>query len=386
RADGVEDDVRARTGLLLDPYFSATKLAWLLDNVDGALALAASGQILAGTIDCWIIWRLTGGRVHATDATNASRTMLYNIHDGCWDPWLLDLFDVPETILPEVRDCTADFGHVDPALFGVGLPITGVAGDQHAATVGQACFAPGMIKSTYGTGAFLVLNTGDTPVTSESGLLTTLAYRIGGTSTYALEGSIFSAGSAVQWLRDGLGVIATASETESHAARLAHNKGVYLVPAFTGLGAPHWDAEARGLITGIGRDTGPSELARAALESVAYQTRDLIDSMFRDLGEAAPRPDQRVLRADGGMIANRWLMQFVADMAGLPVEAPQAPETTALGAAFLAGLGAGLIPDLDAVGARWRCAARYEPAMDEDARQTLYAGWQQALNRTLWSA
>ncbi|RMF11799.1 MAG: glycerol kinase [Alphaproteobacteria bacterium] len=386
RQEGLESEVRARTGLLLDPYFSATKLAWLLDNTDGARALAARGRLRAGTIDSWLVWRLTGGRVHATDATNASRTMLFNIHDGGWDPWLLDLFGVPADILPEVRDCAGHFGVTDPTLFGAEIPITGIAGDQQAATVGQACFAPGMIKATYGTGAFLLLNTGGNAVTSDGGLLATIAYQVDGQPVYAIEGSIFSAGSAVQWLRDALGLIRSAAETEAYAAGLPHNKGVYLVPAFTGLGAPHWDPEARGLITGIGRDTGPPELARAALESVAYQTRDLLEAMFAALGEAAPSTRERVLRADGGMTANRWLMQFLTDMVDMPVDVAVVTETTALGAAYLAGLGAGLLPDLDAIAARWQVAQRYRPRMDGAERDALYAGWQQALNRTLWSA
>lgn len=386
KGEGHEPEVRARTGLLLDPYFSATKIAWMLDHLEGARDMARAGTLHAGTIDSWINWHLTGGRTHVTDATNASRTMLYNIHEGRWDPWLLDLFDIPASLLPEVRDCAGLFGTTDKALFGAEIPITGVAGDQHAATVGQACFKPGMIKSTYGTGAFLVLNTGERAVMSEAGLLTTIAYRLKGRTTYALEGSVFSAGSAVQWLRDALGIIKSAPETEDYAAGLAHNKGVYLVPAFTGLGAPHWDPEARGLITGIGRDTGPRELARAALESVAYQTRDLTASMFRDLGDAAPAPADRVLRADGGMIANQWLMQFLADMLDMPVDVPVIAETTALGAGYLARLGAGMIDGPEDIAAAWRAARRYLPTMSAGTRDTLYAGWQQALNRTLWGA
>ena len=386
KAEGLEPEIRARTGLLLDPYFSATKITWMLEHTEGARSLAERGKLRAGTIDSWIIWQLTGGRAHLTDATNASRTMLYNIHEARWDSWLLDLFDIPVALLPEVRDCAGPFGVTDPGLFGAAMPITGVAGDQHAATVGQACFTPGMIKSTYGTGAFLVLNTGERAVMSEAGLLTTIAYRLNGRTTYALEGSVFSAGSAVQWLRDALGVIGSAPETEDHAADLDHSHGVYLVPAFTGLGAPHWDPEARGLITGIGRDTGPRELARAALESVAYQTRDLTRSMFEGLGDIAPPHADRVLRADGGMIANRWLMQFLADMVDMPVDVPVVAETTAMGAGFLARLGTGMLDGLDDIAALWRVAHRYRPAMDGDTREALYAGWQQALNRTLWSA
>ncbi len=382
RAAGMETFITERTGLLLDPYFSATKIAWLLDNVSGAREAAARGRLLFGTIDTFLLWRLTGGRVHATDATNASRTLLYNIHSGDWDADLLELFRIPPAILPEVRDSAADYGVTDKALFGQRLAIRGIAGDQQAATIGQACFAPGMVKSTYGTGSFLMLNTGAEAVASQNRLLTTVAYQLAGERTYALEGSIFNAGSTVQWLRDGLKVIAHASETEALAAGLSDNRGVYLVPAFTGLGAPHWDPAARGLIAGLTRDAGPAELARASLESVGYQTRDLLQAMAADLAESGRGADT-VLRADGGMIANQWLMQFLADMAGVPVDAPEVAETTALGAAYLAGLGAGLYDGLEDIAKRWRRARRFMPAISAEMRERLYDGWRQALQRTL---
>ncbi|RIK94920.1 MAG: glycerol kinase [Proteobacteria bacterium] len=382
REAGMEAFIAERTGLLLDPYFSATKIAWLLDNVSGAREAAGRGRLLFGTIDTFLLWRLSGGRTHATDATNASRTLLYNIHSGDWDDDLLELFRIPPAILPEVRDSAADFGVTAPSLFGARLAIRGIAGDQQAATIGQACFAPGMVKSTYGTGSFLMLNTGAEAVASRNRLLTTIAYQLAGRRTYALEGSIFNAGSTVQWLRDGLKVIAHASETEALAAGLPDNRGVYLVPAFTGLGAPHWDPAARGLIAGLTRDAGPAELARASLESVGYQTRDLLQAMAADLAESGRGADT-VLRADGGMIANQWLMQFLADMAGVPVDAPEVAETTALGAAYLAGLGAGLYDGLEDIAKRWRRARRFMPAMSAGLRDRLYDGWRRALQRTL---
>lgn len=381
RAAGFEDEVIRRTGLRLDPYFSATKIAWMLDRVPGARARAERGELRAGTIDSFLLWRLTGGRVHATDATNAARTLLYNIHDGCWDPWLMARFGVPLAILPEVRDSAADFGLTDPALFGTAFPIAGVAGDQQAAMIGQACFTPGMVKATYGTGAFILLNTGAEAVRSQHRLLTTIAYRLGGRVTYALEGSIFHAGSTVQWLRDGLKVIGAAAETEGLARSLAGNNGVYVVPAFSGLGAPHWAAEARGVLSGLTGATGAAELARAALEAVAYQTRDLLATMMTEFAggpEVTP-----VLRADGGMTANRWLMQFLADMVGAPVDAAAVAETTALGAAALAGLQVGVFDDLDDLARRWRRAGRFTPNMPAVTRDELYAGWRQALARAL---
>jgi glycerol kinase len=376
RAAGHEPLVAERTGLLLDPYFSATKVAWILDRVDGARERAERGELAFGTVDTFLVWRLTGGRVHATDATNASRTMLYDIHAGRWDPELLALLEVPASLLPEVRDCAGAFGDTDPTVLGTSLPITGIAGDQQAAAVGQACFAPGMIKSTYGTGCFVLLNTGESAVASRNRLLTTIAYRIDGRTTYALEGSIFVAGAAVQWLRDGLHVITDSSATEAMARGLDSNRGVYLVPAFTGLGAPHWDPHARGALFGLTRDTGPAELARAALESVCYQTRDLLAAMERD-GARAPA----ALRVDGGMVANEWLLQFLADILDVPVERPVVAETTALGAAYLAGLGAGFHRSLEDLGHNWQHDASFSPTMDGATRARLIAGWDDAVAR-----
>jgi len=373
---GAEPLVTEHAGLVIDPYFSATKAAWILDHVDGARARAEAGELLFGTVDTWLMWNLTGGRVHATDATNACRTALFNIVTQDWDDELLRLFRVPRAMLPEVKDCAADYGTTDAAVLGRALPIRGVAGDQQAAAVGQACFAPGTLKSTYGTGAFLILNTGDTPVRSSNRLLTTVCYRLNGKVTYAIEGAIFIAGAAVQWLRDGLGVVSSAAETEALAAGLDSNKGVYLVPAFTGLGAPYWDSAAHGALYGLRRDTGPAELARAALESVAYQTRDLFEAMAED----GLRP--RALRVDGGMVANRWLTQFLADVLDVPVTVPEVPETTALGAASLAGLAAGVHGSLDDIAAHWRQAARFTPAMTEKSRAALLRGWDDAIRRT----
>jgi len=379
KADGHEGMVTQKTGLLLDPYFSATKLGWVLDHVEGARARALAGEILFGTIDSFLIWRLTGGQVHATDATNASRTMLYNISEGCWDDDLLRLFNIPRAMLPEVRDCSADFGYTDAALFGRSIPIRGVAGDQQAATVGQACFAPGMMKATYGTGCFALLNTGSERVNSANKLLTTIAYQIDGKATYALEGSIFVAGSAVQWLRDGLGIIDDAAETQSLAESADPEQSVYLVPAFTGLGAPYWDAQCRGAIYGLTRGTGPKELARAALQSVAYQTRDLIEAMRADWSAAA----DTVLRVDGGMAASDWTMQAIADQIAAPVDRPLVTETTALGAAYLAGLYVGLCPSPDQFAASWALERRFEPQMEDGHRASSYAGWKDAVGRTL---
>ncbi len=370
--------VQARTGLLIDPYFSATKLAWLLDEVVGARAAALRGELAFGTIDSFLLWRLTGGRVHATDATNASRTMLYDIHRQDWDDDLLRLLDIPRGLLPEVRDCSTLFGTTPAELFGAPLPVTGIAGDQQAATVGQACFTPGMLKSTYGTGCFALLNTGQHAVTSRNRLLTTIAYRLGGQATYALEGSIFVAGAAVQWLRDGLKLIGHAGETEALAAGIEGSGGVYLVPAFVGLGAPHWDPDARGAIFGLTRATGIPQIVRAALESVGYQTQDLLAAMSADLGADT----DGAVRVDGGMVANDWLCQFLADILNRPVERPGVSETTALGAAYLAGLEVGLYPSLDAVAGAWRLERRFEPQMSAPERQRLFAGWQDAVRRT----
>jgi len=379
RADGAEAMVTAKTGLLLDPYFSATKLAWLLDNHPGARARAANGDLLFGTIDSFLIWRLTGGKTHATDATNAARTMLYDIGTGQWDDALLALFNIPAAMLPDVRDCAADFGTTDPGLLGTAIPIRGVAGDQQAATVGQACFTPGMMKSTYGTGCFALLNTGSEKVTSTNRLLTTIAYQLNGKPTYALEGSIFVAGAVVQWLRDGLKIIASASETQSLAAAADPGQQVYLVPAFTGLGAPYWDAESRGAIYGLTRATGPRELARAALESVAFQTRDLIEAMRADWQGGG----ETVLRVDGGMTASDWTMQAVADQLNAPVDRPMVTQTTALGAAYLAGLAVGACPHPLDFAKNWALDRRFEPRLDPARRAAAYDGWRDAVSRTL---
>jgi glycerol kinase len=381
KAAGKEADVSARTGLLLDPYFSGTKVAWLLDNVPGARARAEKGELAFGTVDSFLLWRLTGGKVHATDATNASRTLLYNIHQGCWDSALCDLLGVPISMLPEVKDCSADFGSSEPDLFGVPIRICGMAGDQQAATVGQACFEPGMMKSTYGTGCFALLNTGAKPVVSTQKLLTTIAYQLDGKTTYALEGAIFIAGAAVQWLRDGLGIIEHASETGPLADAADPSQKVYLVPAFVGLGAPHWDAEARGAIYGLSRNSGPKEFARAALESVAYQTLDLLAAMRADWPEAASA--NTVLRVDGGMTASDWTMQRLADLLGSQVDRPVIQETTALGAAYLAGLKAGVFPPPRTFADRWRLDRRFSPQMAEMQRAEKINGWKDAVRRTL---
>ncbi len=371
---GQESLVSRRTGLLLDPYFSATKIAWILDHVEDARERAVRGELAFGTIDSWLIWNFTGGEVHATDATNASRTMLFDIHEQRWDPELLELFDVPESLLPEVRDCSADFGLASEGLDGHRLPIAGVAGDQQAALVGQACFRAGMVKSTYGTGCFALMNTGERAVASRSRLLTTVAYRIGGQPTYAVEGSIFVAGAAVQWLRDKLGILRSAAETEGLAAGLESNRGVYLVPAFTGLGAPYWDPDARGAIVGLTRDSGRAELARAALEAVCYQTRDLFEAMADDTGRRA-----EALRVDGGMVVNRWLLQKLADIVDVTVERPAVVETTALGAARLAGLQLGHFSELDEVAQAWRCEEVCMPRIGDAERRRAVAGWEQAV-------
>lgn len=377
--EGAEPLVTERTGLVLDPYFSATKLAWLLENVDGARAAAEGGRLAFGTVDCFLLWRLTGGRVHASDATNAARTMLFDIGRNCWDDDLLRLFGIPRSILPDVKDCTADFGETEPALFGGAIAIRGMAGDQHAAVIGNACFKPGMMKSTYGTGCFAVLNTGSERVASKNRLLSTLAYRIDGTSTYALEGSIFIAGAAVQWLRDGLGIVSRAEETGPMAARASEDEALYMVPAFTGLGAPWWDAEARGAIYGLTRKSGPDDFARAALESVAFQTADLLDAMRRDW----PSLSDTVLRVDGGMVASDWTMQRLADILDSPVDRPTVLETTALGTAWLAGYRAGVWPDQDGFAERWRLERRFEPEMGPERRTARLAGWRDAVRRTL---
>jgi glycerol kinase len=376
RAEGHEALIQARTGLLIDAYFSASKIAWMMDNVPGARARAERGELAFGTVDCFLLWRLTGGAVHATDATNASRTMIFDIHRQAWDEELLDLFGIPAAVLPEVRDSDGDFGATPANLLGAPVPIRGVAGDQQAATVGQACFQPGMMKSTYGTGCFALMNTGTHAVASQNRLLTTIAYRIGGETTYALEGSIFVAGAAVQWLRDGLKIIASAGETEALAQSADPGQGVYLVPAFTGLGAPYWDPHARGAILGLTRASGPAEIARAALEAVCYQTRDLLTAM-----EADGASGLEALRVDGGMVANDWMLQRLADTLGVPVERPVVTETTALGAACLAGLRNGFFEGLEGIAATWQSAGRFEPRTGEAEREERYAGWLDAVRR-----
>lgn len=381
RAEGHEALVRSRTGLLLDPYFSGTKITWLLDNVPGARARAERGELAFGTVDTFLVWRLTGGSVHATDATNASRTLLYDIHRGGWDDDLLKVFEVPRSMLPEVRDSSASFGMSLPEHFDAAIPICGVAGDQQAATVGQACFTPGMIKSTYGTGCFALLNTGDTPVASRNRLLTTIAYQFGGRPTYALEGSIFIAGAAVQWLRDGLGIIKTAAEAGALAVEADPTQSVYLVPAFVGLGAPYWDPDCRGALFGLTRATSPREIARAALESVCFQTLDLLDAMHDDW--SADVGARIALRVDGGMAASDWAMQRLADILGAPVDRPAVKETTALGAAYLAGLHAGIFPEPVAFGDMWRLETRFLPSLPELQRAQKVAGWRDAVSRTL---
>jgi glycerol kinase len=377
RQKGHEDEVARRTGLVLDPYFSASKIAWLLDHVAGAREAAETGRLAFGTVDSFLLWRLTGGRVHATDATNAARTLLLNIVRGEWDADLCELFGVPMALLPQVRDCAGDFGTTD--LFGGPIRILGVAGDQQAATVGQGCFTPGMMKATYGTGCFALLNTGGEPVRSTNRLLTTIAYQLDGKRIYALEGAIFIAGAAVQWLRDALKVIAAAPDVNTLAAAADPAEDVYLVPAFVGLGAPYWDANARGALYGLTRKSGVPELARAALEAVGYQTRDLLEAMRADWPQAA----DTVLRVDGGMAASDVTMQFVADILAAPVDRPVVMETTALGAAYLAGYAAGVCPDLPGFAATWKRERRFSPRMDAATRARKWAGWRDAVGRTL---
>lgn len=380
RKAGLEKTFTKKTGLLLDPYFSGTKIAWLLDKVKGARKRAEKGELLAGTIDTFLIWRLTGGRVHATDATNASRTLVYNIATNRWDAELLDILRIPAALLPDVKDCAADFGATEKSLFGAEIPILGVAGDQQAATIGQACFEPGMLKSTYGTGCFALLNTGADMVRSRNRLLTTIAYRLDGKTTYALEGSIFVAGAAVQWLRDAIKVISKAQHSGELAAKADPTQDVYLVPAFVGLGAPHWDAEARGAMFGLTRNSGPAEFARAALDSVAFQTLDLLDAMKKDWkgGNA-----KTVLRVDGGMVVSDWTMQRLADILDAPVDRPTILETTALGAAWLAGSKAGVWPKAKDFAKTWAREHRFQPQMDEAERARKLKGWRDAVRRTL---
>jgi glycerol kinase len=376
---GHEPRISAATGLLVDPYFSGTKIGWLLDRVPGAREQAERGELALGTIDSFLLWRLTGGRVHASDSTNAARTLLFNIHRNEWDAGLCELLNVPMSLLPEVRDCAAAFGHTAPEHLGGDIPILGMAGDQQAALIGQGCFQPGMMKSTYGTGCFAVLNTGHKAIASKNRLLTTIGYRLDGVTTYALEGSIFIAGAAVQWLRDELHLLQSAAEAGSMAAQADPEQDVILVPAFVGLGAPYWDAEARGAIFGLTRGTGPNELARAALEAVCFQTADLVDAMHRDWGTDG----EMVMRVDGGMVASDWTMQRLADLLGAAVDRPTVLETTALGAAYLAGLQAGLYPEPDRVAQTWALDRRFAPSMPLEERQSRIAMWRDAVSRTL---
>ncbi|MGO8869502.1 MAG: glycerol kinase GlpK [Alphaproteobacteria bacterium] len=374
-AEGLGELVAARTGLLIDPYFSGTKIAWLLDHVRGARALAEQGDLAFGTVDSFLLWRLTGGRVHASDLTNASRTLLLDIHRQAWDAELLEAFGVPAAVLPRLLPNVADFGETEPHFFGAAIPVSGMAGDQQAASIGQACLSPGMIKATYGTGAFILLNTGGEALASRHRLLTTIAYRLPDRPVqYALEGSIFAAGAAVQWLRDKLSLIRDAGESEGLALGLDDNRGVYLVPAFTGLGAPYWQPDARGAVLGLTRDSGAAEIVRAALEAVAYQTHDLMAAMAADGAGALT-----ALRVDGGMVKNDWLLQFLADILALPVARPAVAETTSLGAAYLAGLGSGFFSSTEDIARNWQCSRLFEPRMSDDRREALLAGWRRAV-------
>ncbi len=381
--EGVEDEVAPRTGLLIDPYFSATKIAWLLETIPGARARAERGELAFGTVDTFLLWRLTGGRVHATDETNASRTMLFNIHDGVWDEDLLRLFRIPRALLPDVRGSGDDFGATAAGLLGSEVPIRALVGDQQAGLIGQACFSPGLTKATYGTGAFLLLNTGGAAPRSRHRLLTTIAYQWDGERTYALEGAIFAAGASVQWLRDQLGIIAAASEVDALAAASDPEQAVYLIPGFVGLGAPHWRSDVAATLAGLTRGTTRKEIVRAVLESVGYQTHDLIAAMRADAAEAGFTTEAMALRVDGGMSASDWTMQFLADTLAMPVDRPASPETTSLGAAFVAGWRAGLYPGPAEFARAWRCERRFLPAMDEARRAQNLAGWHHTLARAL---
>ena len=380
RLAGNEQLITDRTGLLLDPYFSSTKLKWILDNIKGARVRAEKGELLFGTVDCFLIWKLTNGKVHATDATNAARTMLYDIRKGHWSKTICDLLDIPMKMLPEVKDCAADFGDTHSNLFNKTIPICGVAGDQQAATIGQACFKPGMMKSTYGTGCFALLNTGDTPVVSKNKLLTTIAYQFNGKPTYALEGSIFVAGAVVQWLRDGLKIISHASETQELSQQADEEQNVIMVPAFVGLGAPYWNAECRGAVYGLTRNTSAPEIAKAALESVGFQTRDLLEAMSADWKMTGVSP---TLRVDGGMSTSDWTMQFLSDIINAPVDRPEIIETTALGVAWLAGMHIGVYPKLEDFSSKWTKEREFKPSMDEECRNTKYLAWKRAVKSTL---
>ncbi len=378
KAAGHEPEITARTGLLCDPYFSGTKLAWILDNVGDARTRAEKGELAFGTVDSWLLWNLTGGKVHATDATNAARTLLFNIRENDWDEHLLKLLNIPRAILPEVKDNVAHYGHTDFALFEKSFPIGGMAGDQHAATIGQACFREGMIKSTYGTGCFALMNIGETFRESKNRLLTTPAYRLSGKTTFAIEGSIFTAGAAIQWLRDNLRLFTEAHESEGLATSVENSNGVYFVPAFTGLGAPYWAPDAHAAISGLTRESTAAHITRAALEAQGHQTRDLLEAMQADTNE-----NPAVLRADGGLVANEFVCQFIADMIDTPLEIPRVTETTALGAAYLAGLQSGVYQGLDDISQHWQAARRYAPHMDPTTRESLYGGWKEAVKRVL---
>lgn len=377
REQNLEPSIQAKTGLLLDPYFSATKLSWILNHVEGARQKADKGELAFGTVDCFLLWRLTSGQSHTTDATNASRTSLYNIHTGIWDRELLDIFQIPESMLPEVFDCEALFGETDSAIFGRSIPVTGVAGDQQAASIGQCCFEQGDIKSTYGTGCFVLVNSGDTALVSKNRMLTTVAYQIDGKTTYALEGSIFMAGAAVQWLRDGLGIIKSSAETEKMAESMDSNAGVYLVPAFTGLGVPYWEPDVRGAIFGLTRATGRKEIVRATLESICYQTADLFTALAKD--GIAPK----TLRVDGGMVANNWLLQFLANILDMEVCRPEILETTALGAAYLAGGKIGLYGSFEELAKHWCPETEFSPKLGSEEREKLLSGWHDAVGRVI---
>ena len=378
RADGLASYIREATGLVPDAYFSATKIRWILDNVAGAQQMADAGELLFGTIDTWLLWNLTAGKVHATDYSNASRTMLYNIKELCWDNKICEYLNIPKSLLPEVKASSGIFGSTSPEIFdSCQIPVAGIAGDQQAALFGQTCFEPGMAKNTYGTGCFLVMNTGSKTISSTNGLLTTIAWGINGEVSYALEGSIFVAGAAVQWLRDELGLVKTAAETEYFATQVNNCGGVYLVPAFVGLGAPYWDMYARGIIVGLTRGTNKNHIIRAALESIAYQTRDVLSAIREDSGI-----NLSVLRVDGGASANNFLMQFQSDILGTEVSRPKTVETTALGAAYLAGLAVGFWKDLKELSKEWAEDKRFTPAMKEAERETLYAGWKKAVERS----
>jgi glycerol kinase len=378
KAQGLTDTIRNKTGLIIDAYFSATKIRWILENVPGAREKAEQGKLRFGTVDTWLIWMLTRGEVHVTDVSNASRTMVYNIHDLCWDKELLELFDIPESMMPQVKSSSEVYGHTKTTLFAHEVPIAGIAGDQQAALFGQMCTEPGSVKNTYGTGCFLLMNSGEKPITSSNNLLTTIAWKIGDKVNYALEGSIFVAGSVVQWLRDGLGIIKSSSEVEELAASVEDNGGVYFVPALTGLGAPYWDQYAKGCLYGISRGTTAAHIARAALEGIAFQTMDIVNAMQKDAGISLAE-----LKVDGGASRNNLLMQFQADILGTSVIRPQVTETTALGAAYLAGLAVGYWESIDHIKSQWAVDKAFAPSAPKEEVEALKAGWADAIGRTL---